>query len=288
MPNQPNYRSNITNVLDKTFSPSRIVRFPQDTVLLEILPAAFGFDAESTIEIHFYSQPANILQLSLVIEPSDIDILKSHVVTHPDGTLQHYLRINFTELFERKTAVLLPGEYKVVMNFFANEIGSYNNRSLFVQQISDSRTEVQLAFFETNDETIIQQNQKHLQEFIEPSFDKLDAVGVAEKVFFSGVNLEDESEGITFSNLPDTIETAPESFGNVIERLTRVSPQLRVQFEEQINTAIQNIYTRVKENIIEFGDFRIQRNELDIFIQDAVTKEVETLRLSADPRIKIQ
>jgi hypothetical protein len=231
MPNQPNYRSNITNVTDKTFSPSRIVRVPQETILFEVLPAEFGYDPQSNVEIHFYSQPENILQLSLIVEPNDIDILKSHIVTHPDGTLQHYLRIDFTELFERKVAILLPGEYKIVMNFFANEIGSYNNRSLFIQQISDTRTEVQLAFFETSDVQIIQENQELLEEFIDPSLNKLEASGAVEKVFFSGVNLGDDAEGVTVSNLPDTIDTAAESFVDVLTRIDRVSTQVQVQFK---------------------------------------------------------
>jgi hypothetical protein len=287
MPNNYNYRSNVP--AEVTFLVSRISRSSDDSVLLEILPGAFAFDAQSNIELHFYSQPNNALILSLVVEPEDIaEILKSHIVTYDDGTLRNYIKIDFSKLFDLNQTLLLPGDYKVVMNFFTNEIGKYFDRTMFIQEISDSKTEVQLAFADIKNDVDAQQANNLLSEFVEPSFEKSIAVGVAEKVFFSGVNLGDDAEGVTVSNLPDTIDTAAESFVDVLTRIDRVSPQVQVQFKEQVNTAIQNIYSRVKESIIEFGDSRIQRDELDIFIQDAVNKEVEMLRMLVDPRIKIQ
>lgn len=278
MPNQPNYRSSI-NVLDKTFSPSRIVRFPQDTVLFEVLPAEFGYDAASNIEIHFYSQPANLLQLSLVVEPSDVDILKSHIVTYPDGTLQHYLRIDFTALFDRKVAILLPGEYKVVLNFFTDEIGAYNDRSLFVQQVSDSRTEVQLAFFETDDVAVIQNNQNLLAEFVTPSLDKVDAVGAAEKVFYSGVDTDNPAEGLIYENIQPLIEDS-------VTRIQRLTPTSEEIFAAEVNATLLKIFENLKERIIINGDQRIQKDELDVFIREAVLQVIQTTPFT-DERIRV-
>lgn len=284
MPNPVNYRSDIGNIIDKTYSPSRIVRFPQDTVLFETLPAAYGFDSTSNVEVHFYSLPTNILQLSLIIEPVDVDVLKSHIVSHPDGTLQHYLRIDFTALFEKKAAILLPGEYNVVLNFFANEIGSYTNQALYIQEISDSRTEVQLAFFETTDLVRIEQNQAVLKEFVEPALDKIEAVGVAEKVFFSGLQLNDSTEGITFDSILANITAAPnQTLQNSINRINRLG--VEEQFKQQIEFALVKIFENLRERIIIEGDERLQRAELDAMVLASVQQEVEALKSIVNDRI---
>jgi hypothetical protein len=287
MPNNYNYRSSVPSTT--TFSVSRIAREPTDVILVQTLPAGFAFDAQSNIELHFYNQPTNTLLLSLVVEPADLrEILKSHVVSYDDGSLRNYIRIDFTRLFELKQTLLVPGDYKVVMNFFANEIGDYFNRNLTIEQISDSRTEVELAFAGVQDQVDVVNANNLLREFVDPSFEKPIAVGVAEKVFFSGVDLGDSSEGITYDGLPDTITTSPESLEDVSNRLGRVSSQLQTEFEQQVNAAIQNIYTRVKEDIIQFGDFRIQREELDIFIRSAVEKEITALQNLVDSRIVVR
>ena len=181
MPNQENFRSDVTTVTEPRFLASRIVRVPDELILLEELAASFGFDIDDNVEIHFYTVPDNILTLSTVIRIRDT-ILKSHVVKYQDDTLKNYIRIDFTKLFLDKNLVLLPGDYRVVMNFFSDEIGKYDNRILSVSQISPSRTEVELIFNNTTDEVVREQNLIALKEFVEVGLNKPDAAGLAQKI----------------------------------------------------------------------------------------------------------
>ena len=117
----------------------------------------------------------------------------------------NYIRIDFTELFSSNEILLIPGEYHMVLNFFSDEIGRYDNRTLFVQKISPSRTEVEVAFIDNVSPINIENNKKIIYEFIEPSFNKAVAVGVAEKIFKSGVITQDSLEGLTYENVVQNI-----------------------------------------------------------------------------------
>jgi hypothetical protein len=74
MPNQRNFRSDITTVTEPRFTASRIVKSYDEGVLLEELPASFGFNELDNIEVHFYTLSSNSLVLSTVINLQDPDV----------------------------------------------------------------------------------------------------------------------------------------------------------------------------------------------------------------------
>lgn len=286
MPNQANYRSDVTNNTDPRFSASRIVQVPSETILFEEVPASFAFDREDNIEIHFYTIPGNQLILSTVITMND-GIVNSHIVSYADNTYKNYIRIDFTKLFVDKNLILVPGDYKMVLNFFSDEIGSYTNRKLTIDTISTSRTEVQLMFNDTTDEVIFAENQRLLTEFVEPSFNKSDAVGVAEKIFKSGVELNDSTEGVTAENIILNIEIPEigQTYENTVARIDRL--KIREAFDIQLNDFLLELYTFIREEIVINGDDRIQQNEYEELISSVVTKKIANLRQTVDSRIKI-
>ncbi len=286
MPNQANYRSDVTNNTDPRFSASRIVQVPSETILFEEVPASFAFDREDNIEIHFYTIPGNQLILSTVITMND-GIVNSHIVSYADNTYKNYIRIDFTKLFVDKNLILVPGDYKMVLNFFSDEIGSYTNRKLTIDTISTSRTEVQLMFNDTTDEVIFAENQRLLTEFVEPSFNKSDAVGVAEKIFKSGVELNDSTEGVTAENIILNIEVPEigQTYENTVARIDRL--KIREAFDIQLNDFLLELYTFIREEIVINGDDRIQQNEYEELISSVVTKKIANLRQTVDSRIKI-
>jgi hypothetical protein len=288
MPTQRNYRSSLVSV-EKVFSPSRVVRFPEDRILEEYLPAGFGFDSESTIEIHFYSKPSNILQLSLVVLPTDFDtVLKSHVVTYEDGSIKHYLRIDFTELFVAKSAVLIPGEYNVVLNFFTDEVGAYDSRVLVIQEISPSRTELELRVRDDLDAVTRAMVTTSLQKFIEPSLYNIDASGAAEKIFISGVQAMDSTEGITFLGLPNEIASDNISLTEVLTRLDNTDASLAAQFEDGVHSYLNQVAVEVKQRIVESGTNRISKQDFEIFINEAIQNQLTYLQQRLDARLKIR
>lgn len=286
MPNQENFRSDITTVTDNRFSASRIVRVPDEVILYEEVPASFGFDNDDSIELHFYTSIGNQLILSTTINLSD-DIIKSHIVSYQDGTYKNYIRVDFTKLFVDKQLLLVPGDYRMVLNFFSNEIGSYNNRKLNLEIISDSRTEVQLAFSDTVDDVARDQNLYLLKEFVEKGFNKADAVGVAEKIFTSGVELNNSEEGLTSENVELNIETplANQTASNTIDRIQKIG--LKEIFDEQLENFLLQLFSFVREEIIIKGDDRIQESELQQIIENVVSTRINEFRRISDSRIQV-
>jgi hypothetical protein len=288
MPNQNNFRSDITTVTAPRFLASRVVRFPTETVLLEEVPASFGFDGEDNIEFHFYTVPGNVLLTSTLAKVSD-NIVKSHIVSYGDGTYKSYLQIDFTELFVLNNLVLIPGEYRVVMNFFSDEIGSYDDRRLSITTISPSRTEIELRFNNENSAQNIVDNERLYTEFILPSFNKTDAIGVVQKLFRAGVETGDSTEGITSDNIFTNI-TIPE-LGLIQPPESTLDRVDRIQQTSNVATAINNflptLIAEIHEAIVLDGDDRIQVEELMTVIERTVLLQLGKLQTNIDNRIQI-
>lgn len=287
MPNQQNFRSDITNNPDPRYAASRIVRVPSEAVFLEEIPASFAFDKDDNIEIHFYTIPGNQLILSTVVNLND-GIVKSHVVSYNDGTYKNYLRIDFTKLFVDKNILLIPGDYRMVLNFFSNEIGNYSNRILNIIEISESRTEVELEFNNTENEIIYAENTYLLKEFVENSLNKTDAVGAAEKIFKSGVELNDPREGLTAGNVVSniTIPAANQTYSNTVGRIDRIN--LRKTFDENLNKFVADLFNFIREEIVINGDDRIQRDQYRKIIESVVKERMKSFRQMPDSRVTIK
>jgi hypothetical protein len=286
MPNQANFRSDITTQTEPRFAASRIVSNPNELILFEEVPASFAFDAQDTVEVHFYTIPGNQLLLSTTITLSD-QIIKSHIVSYSDNSYKNYIRIDFTKLFIDKNLVLVPGDYRMVLNFFSDEIGSYTDRRLTIDTISPSRTEVQLTFNNVIDNVTRSENQSLLKEFIEPAFNKMDAVGVAQKIFKSGVELDDSTEGVTADTVVENIEIPEigQTYDNTMARIDKLN--LRESFDIQVNDFILQLYTFIQEEIVINGDDRIQQTDYEQIIRTIVANKITNLRQIMDIRIKI-
>jgi hypothetical protein len=286
MPNQANFRSDVTAQLDPRFTASRIVSNPSELILFEEVPASFAFDLQDTVEVHFYTVLGNQLLLSTTITVND-NIVKSHIVAYDDGSYKNYIRIDFTKLFIDKNLVLVPGDYRMVLNFFSDEIGSYTDRRLTIDTISPSRTEVQLTFNNVIDNVTRSENQSLLKEFIEPAFNKMDAVGVAQKIFKSGVELDDSTEGVTADTVVENIEIPEigQTYDNTMARIDKLN--LRESFDIQVNDFILQLYTFIQEEIVINGDDRIQQTDYEQIIRTIVANKITNLRQIMDIRIKI-
>jgi len=285
VPNQNNFRSDITTETNPTFFASRIVNSLEENILLEEIPASFGYSATDVIEIHFYTLYTNKLMLSTTISVNDINILKNHIVRYNDGSYKTYIRIDFTELFQLKQLVVIPGEYKVVLNFFSDEVASYNNRNLFIQEISPSRQEVQLAFADNVDDIAVSKNQFQLDEFIPKYFTKAIAIGVTEKIFKSGVELDDVNEGINYESVVNNIEVGTQTKQNTIDRIDRLGITIEQNTKNKINQFIQNLFQIIQERIVINEDEKIQENEFKLLIEQVVTEQLPLLQPMLDDKI---
>ena len=255
---------------------------------MEEIPASFGFDSEDHIEIHFYTVPGKIRLISTIVSITD-NILKSHIVSYNDGTFKNYLQIDFTKLFIDKNIVLIPGDYQVVINFFSDEIGSYTDRILSIAEITPSRKEVELQFNNENSAQNIQKNEELFREFINKSFTKTDTVGVIQKIFKSGIELDSEAEGITAERLLSDINnlspTLSQTFDTTVARIERAG--LITPFVQQINEFIPTLASYIIERIVSLGDERIQKDELMAEIQLMVNQQINKLQGTVDSRIRV-
>ena len=284
MPNQANFRSNITTQTEPRFTASRIVSNPSELILFEEVPASFAFDAQDNVEVHFYTILGNQRLLSTTVTLND-EIIKSHIVSYADNSYKTYIRIDFTKLFVDKNLVLVSGDYRLVLNFFSDEIGSYTDRRLTIDTISPTRTEVQLTFNNIVDEVTRREDAYLLKEFVEPAFNKTDAVGVAEKIFKSGVELDDSTEGVTVDTIVENI-AIPEinqTYENTMARIDRLN--LRESFDAQVNNFLVELYSFIREEIVINGDDRIQQDEYEQFIRSVVENKIRFLYQAIDSRI---
>jgi hypothetical protein len=297
MPNQDNFRTDLTTQVEPRFTVSRIINVPDDIILNEEVPASFAFDKDDNIELHFYTAQTNQLILSSVITP-DENIIKSHIVAYNDGTYKNYIRIDFTSLFVEKQIILVPGEYRMVVNFFSDEIGSYEDRRLSINVISDTRTEVQVSFNNTINDVVLQENLYLLNEFVEKGFNKSDAIGTAEKIFVSGVNprtqnedvpveIIDSTEGLTAENIKQNIETetANQIIENTLNRIQKIGAQ--EIFDTQLNSFLPELYKFVREEIVINGDERIQKNEFRELMEAAIRNNINRFAQIVDKRIQV-
>lgn len=284
MPNQSNFRSSIEKN-DPRFLASRIVKFPEEKILLEEIPASFGYDAQDNVELHFYTYPENVLITSTVTILTD-NIVKLHIVQYQDGSFKTYLQIDFTKLFVDKKTTLAPGDYRVAINFFSEEIGSYDKRILSFSQISPSRTEVELVFNNETDEVIAAENSRLYREFILKSFNKPDAVGIMEKIFKSGVELNDDTEGVTAVTTINKIEKVTnQTLNDTIRRMKNV--KIDTKFVDDLNAYITNLFQILREEIVIKGDERLQEDELRKLIFEVVKGNVAKLQQAVDRRIQV-
>jgi hypothetical protein len=286
MPNQLNYRTDLRTKTDPRYTVSRIISTQDNTILNEEVPASFAFDKDDNIEMHFYTLVSNELLLS-VITRIDEGIIKSHIVSYSDGSYKNYIRVDFTKLFEDKEIILIPGDYRMVLNFFSNEIGSYDDRILNLDIISDSRTEVQLSFNNVIDNISLAADAYLLKEFVEKAFNKADAVGIAEKIFVSGIELNDDLEGVTANNVTDNIEIPPinQTRENTIDRMDRIG--LLETFQQQLNSFIPELYKFIREEIVINGDDRIQESEFKELIQLVIRGKIHQFISLVDSRIQV-
>jgi hypothetical protein len=267
MPNQENFRTDLSQLTQDTQFVSRIIRLPQEGILLEELPGSFGYDFGDNVEMHFYTAQGNTLLLSTVVSVSEENIFKFHMVEYDDGSIQTYLRIDFTQLMESKNVILLPGDYKMVLNFFSDEIGNYNNKKLYIQEISPSRTELQLGFVDNTNPVKIDENEKLLKEFVSKSFDKITAIGVAEIILVNSFSENDSDTGLTYNGIFTQQERAK------IDRAILTSPTQNA-LEEFLNKTLETFTTK----IIEKTDERIQLDEFLTILEESIQENISFIR----------
>ena len=152
MANKNNYTTDTTQVPSEytRYTVSRVIVNKNDDLLSFEAPADFHEHLiENTVELNLYSLEDNSLIFSDVIYGPDA--LETRTVQYNDGTTRTLLFIDYTKLDETLLDFIPSGRYSITLNFFADEVGSYNNKILKINKISTSRNEVELKLTNTSE-----------------------------------------------------------------------------------------------------------------------------------------
>lgn len=272
MPHQPNYVQILSQV-PHSFSVSRIAESEADTdILVGRLPGEFGFDADDNIELHFYDSQNTLVNSTLV--PINTGIVSARTVILSEGQKEEKIVIDMTRVQKELGLYLVPGVYTLVINLFSDEIGSYKNKKLTVQEISDSRTELRLAFNVAYSDA----EEQELYEFLEPSIPRVLAAGVVGSVM--GIESDNLITGPT-----DTEEQSKQFVDEVNSVLLDIIPTLQEDLsnlepdlQTDLDTTIEYASTVVYDEFIKLLEItknsnkfdRLQSAELDVLIEEAV------------------
>ena len=274
MPHQPNYVQ-ILPTKPQSFSVSRIAESEADRdILVGRLPGEFGFDVDDNIELHFYDSQNTLVNSTIV--PISTGIVSSRTVILSEGQKEEKLVVDMSRV-QKELGLFLPaGTYTLVINLFSDEIGSYGNRKLFIEEISDSRTELRLSFNVAYSDV---ENQE-LYEFIDPSLPRVLAGGVVGSIM--GITEDNlitnpTDTGIQSEQFISDVNTQLENLIPTISaQLYNIEPNLQDELNTTISIASGAVYDafisllEVTKNSNKFD--RLQKEELDVLIEEALTK----------------
>jgi hypothetical protein len=169
MAEQRNYQSNIQELSNSynRYLVSRVIANKRDDLLDMEMPADFSEALlQNNIEINLYSIADNSLIFSDVVRNVSGSIF-TRTLQYNDNSLRKLLYIDFAKAPDLN---LPSGQYSVTLNFFADEIGAYDDRILKVNKISTSRTEVELKLTDSSQQLVLEQFATPLipAEFIRP------------------------------------------------------------------------------------------------------------------------
>lgn len=175
MAEQENYQTNLQELSDSytRYNVSRVIANKKDDLLDMEVPADFSEALlQNNIEVNLYSLADNSLIFSDVVKNISGSVF-TETLQYSDNSLRKLLYIDFAKVQDLN---LPSGQYSVTLNFFADEIGSYDDRLLKVNRISTSRTEIELKLMDTN-------QQELMTEFVLPSINSVWVIDALKQAF---------------------------------------------------------------------------------------------------------
>lgn len=270
MPNTRNFETNIIELssLYPKYSVSRIIANKSEELLDMEIPADFSEALlDNNIEINLYSSADNSLIFADVIKNVSGSIF-TETLQYTDNTLRKLLYIDFSKVTPK---LLLPsGQYIVSLNFFQDELGSYDNRILKVNKISTSRTEVELKL------TDVSKKQK-LTDFATPKI-------TVEYIRPTLLQIFNQT-GSNDLNLP--MSSVKIDSSSLYENFTSGSGQKLIEYNFDddngsligVNTIAQNILNEaypivlktIEDMIVNSGSTSFTQTELEEYIVNAIS-----------------
>lgn len=271
MPNIQSLTSDIGELsqLYPRYAVSRVIADKADDLLCAQVPVHIENISDLTVELHLYSLADNSLIFSDFLRSSGSSDIYVETLQYEDDTQRSLLYIDFAKFDQMQTVP--DGTYSVTLNFFADEVGAYDNKNLKVNVISTSRTEVELNLtdmeqLETLAEfTIPRIPATHIHDVLKQIFNQEGADDVHPPTSPAKIDVE-----TVYGEMEDNYGAKLHTYNFDEDIGSEGNPSYRIG----INTIIQNIlntaYTKVLEKINEDIE-----NGATAFTQDVLTTYME-------------
>ena len=260
MPNQINYPDKLNGTYFQR--PDRLTHTDIDVIRIGEKQVLFGVSARDIVEIWVYDANGAIVGHTNV-DPTDPGL---SLVTLIDQTgPQEVLNIDFEEVVNRMD--IAPGRYATVLNILRDEVGSELGYKLYISDISDDRTEVQLSPVE-----ITPQSHADIHEFATPSVPRVFASALIDQVFAHTV-ASPTNESLSFAGIELALDAA---------RRDTIAKVMYAQQKPSLETIYTKIVTRAYplalDNLAKDTlNLYVQRPELEIYIMQAVTSVITAM-----------
>lgn len=256
MPNEFNYSSD--EILSIQSRPERISDFEKKAMTLEIRPVVFGLTSNDCIEIHLYDELDNLVN-SAVYYAADPSITTSVVLNDLGQTA--FLNLNLANMLSGMDVI--PGRYTAVLNFFRDEVGSENGERLYIETISNSRTELRLKSISKAPAV-----QHDIYEFVTPSTPRIFSQAIVNDIL--GQSLSPEAVKLTAESVLDEMGLA------VINEIDYI-PGGTANIKAFINAALPRINKKTVNFLATKGDRQIQEPELKGFLFKAIEDSIREM-----------
>lgn len=268
MANQDNFKTNIPRQTVGRILASRVVTNNLDKLLEVQVPAMVPDQFD--VEVSLYSLADNSLIYNTTFPSSENGLFKMVALKYNDLSVRRMLFIDFSKT--QIPFVNITGRYQLVVNFFAREIGNATTQSLWISDISPSRTELQLDILPEykNDANSLQ-----LVKFASPQINKMWVTDAIKQIF-------NQSSGTT-SNIPtDRIQMTPEIVTSFLPKqvyqniynTSSQSEQLATSVESTIQNVLDEAYKYATSSIddkINLGQVRFTQSDLITIVSSSLS-----------------
>lgn len=261
MANTDNFKSNV-NLLSRQYSRfmvSRIFENPLNSMLEVEEPA--NLPDEFFIEISLYSLSDNSLVYNTTIATnSQTNVLFTRTLQYSGQQVRRLLFVDFS-----KEQLAIPdGEYQAVVSFFVSEIGTLDEKPLFIHTVSPSRREVELRLLP---EYKTQENMNTLLNVSRPQINSSYVMEAVGQIFgkTSG-SIPSDNSVLVFDSIEQTL---PAGLNNdVILELQEISTDI---LDTAYEATISQLESDLTSGKVRFTDMYLQ-DIINTTITDAYTQ----------------
>lgn len=269
MPNQLNYP---IQLVDNTYQrPSRLTAADLNIIKTQNRQIIFGTNDNDVVELWIYNSDGSFAG-HLNLGPTSTALSLTSLIDNTGAT--EVMNIDLKAAAQSMS--LAPGRYVMVGNFFRNEVGSEESYQLYISDISDDRTELQLTPI-----TPTEQTYQDIFEFVTPSVPKQYAKGLVDELFNKAV------EAPTSSSL--SLEKLSAEMPDEVDRMAYagIGDLFVIIHQKLVTRSYPVILDLMAQDVF---NLQVQRIELENYIEKAFTSVIYNMMQSGeiDPRFALE